>query len=149
MIDVAKRLSLPGFRPAGATECAGGVAGDRQWVISTTCVPSLTWPLVETAVAPATAEDMALSGVDRLLPTLQATLPAQEIGPVASVLARGGRFEDADRRYQGEWMTHRYRRPFAVWNAQLAAARNSMTGGTVLRLSDLDGTASGRRYAVA
>ncbi|MFS6804423.1 tetrathionate reductase subunit A [Edwardsiella tarda] len=127
LIDVAKRLSLPGFGPRAQQNAQGEWlaidSGDQYYLRA---VANLAF--VETAVAPATAEDMALSGVDRLLPTLQATLPAQEIGPVASVLARGGRFEDADRRYQGEWMTHRYRRPFAVWNAQLAAARNSMTG---------------------
>ncbi|MDA6077783.1 hypothetical protein O0544_20370 [Edwardsiella anguillarum] len=52
-------------------------------------------------MAPATAQDVALSGVDRLLPRLQTTLPAAEVGAVASVLARGGRFEDAAHRYQG------------------------------------------------
>ncbi len=127
LIDLAKRLALPGFG-ARAQQNAQGEwlaidSGEQYYLRATANLAQL-----DTPVAPATAQDVALSGVDRLLPLLQATLPAAEVGPVASVLARGGRFEDAALRYQGEMMAHRYRRPFAVWNAQVAAARNSMTG---------------------
>ncbi len=127
LIDLAKRLALPGFG-ARAQQNAQGEwlaidSGEQYYLRAAANLAQL-----ETPVAPATAQDVALSGVDRLLPRLQTTLPAAEVGAVASVLARGGRFEDAAHRYQGEMMAHRYRRPFAVWNAQVAAARNSMTG---------------------
>ncbi len=47
---------------------------------------------------------------------------------VAFIFARGGRFENAEKAYQGELMAHKWMRPVAIWNERVGSARNTLSG---------------------
>jgi tetrathionate reductase subunit A len=131
LIALAKRLALPGFGPGAITDTEGNafpLERPEHWYLRGGA--NIAW-LGKEPVADATAEDMALSGVDRLLPQLQASLKAEEILKVAFLLTRGGRYQPAKDVYDEanpEWMTNRFNGSLQIWNEQVGSSRNSLTG---------------------
>ena len=80
------------------------------------------------AVPAARAEELALCGVDRLLPQLAQTLRADEIDRVAFIYSRGGRFADHDSGRRDGSVGNRWEKPLQIWNAEVAKHRHAITG---------------------
>lgn len=127
-IALAKELGLKGFG-ADAIKAADGTlhpldrpedfflrAGANIAMAGKTPLPS------------ASEDDIALSGVERLMPQIIRVLPADERGPVAHLFSRGGRFDNTEAVFQGEQTHARWIRPLAVYNEQLGTTRSSETG---------------------
>ena len=128
LIACAKAMALPGFGPGGLKDKDGAAqpldtAADYYLRAATNVAFAGQKPVND-----ATDDDIALVGLDRLLPTLQATLKPEEWRKAAQVLSRGGRFQPADQAYQGEQMANRFPRPLLVYNESLATSRSAMTG---------------------
>lgn len=126
-IAVAKRMGLPGFGANAISDKSG-----NQYPLDTAedfyLRAAANVAFDGAAVPDASEEDMSLSGVTRIAPLLQKTLKPEEWRKVAYVYARGGRFENGDRSYEGEQLRHRYQKPMQIYDEQLATARNSLTG---------------------
>ena len=127
LIDVAKRMKLPGFGEKAIPDADG-----KLWPLNR----PQDWYLRLFAniafdgqpVPDANNEDMSLTGLDRFAPRLAEVLKPGEQRKVAYVMAHGGRFESEQKSYQGEWLQHRYKAPLQLYNEELAKQRNSMTG---------------------
>lgn len=127
-IAVAKRMQLPGFGEAGLTDVQGNTyplnrAEDYYLRIGANIAFAGKTPLPE-----ANAQDVMLSGVDRILPVINDTLKKEEALRVAFMYSRGGRFaSEASGRKEGTvgtaWTT-----PLQVWNSQVAVHRHAITG---------------------
>jgi tetrathionate reductase subunit A len=79
-------------------------------------------------VPAARADELTLSGVDRLLPQLAQTLRADEIDRVAFIYSRGGRFADHDSGRRDGSVGNRWEKPLQIWNAEVAKHRHAITG---------------------
>jgi tetrathionate reductase subunit A len=82
-------------------------------------------------VGDATDEDMALSGVERIRPLMEATLKPEEWRKAAMIYTRGGRYQgagEAQDAENAEWQANRFNKPLWVWNELIGTARNTMTG---------------------
>lgn len=127
-IAVAKRMQLPGFGDNAIADAKGATyalnrAEDYYLRVAANVAFTGQAPLPA-----AVAQDIQLSGVDRILPTLNRTLNAEEVLPVAFLYSRGGRFApDAsgrkDDRVGAEWV-----KPLQLWNPQVAVHRHAITG---------------------
>lgn len=127
LIDVAKRMGLPGFGDKAIPDADG-----KLWPLNR----PQDWYLRVFAniafdgepVPDANNEDVTLTGLDRFMPRLSEVLKPEEQRKTAYVMTHGGRFESEKRSYQGEWLHHRYKAPLQLYNESLARQRNSITG---------------------
>ncbi len=126
-IAVAKRMGLPGFGEGAIQDRQGNAYSlNRPEDFYLRAAANVAYS--GTPVAEASDDDMVLTGVVRILPQIRATLKAEEWRKVACVYARGGRFENSDQAYDGEWLKHRYKKPMQIYDEHLARARNSLSG---------------------
>lgn len=128
-ISVAKRMGLPGFGEGAIADTDGNTypldSAEDFYLRAAANVAFDGHPVPD-----ASDEDVALSGVLRIVPRLQHTLKAEEWRKVAYVYARGGRFENGDRAYENDLLRHRYKKPMQIYDERLATARNALTGST-------------------
>ena len=130
-IALAKALALPGFGPAGLRDVDGNalpLERPEHWYLRGGA--NIAW-LGKEPVGDATDEDIALSGVARLLPQLQACLKEEEVRKVAFLLTRGGRYQPAAQAQDEDhptWQTHRFKNALWLYNDNVGAAKNSLTG---------------------
>lgn len=130
-IALAKAMALPGFGPGALADMEGNtypLERPEDWYLRGGA--NIAW-LGKEPVADASDEDILLSGVERLRPLLERTLKPEEVRKVAFILARGGRYQPAKETYSEdnpEWMTHRYDKGLQIYNENLGAAKNSITG---------------------
>lgn len=127
IIDVAKKLKLGGFGDKAIADASGNwhaIHSAEDFYLR--AAANLAY--AGKGVTKASAEDIYLSGLERLLPDMQRVLTAEEQGKVAFIFTRGGRFEDASEAYKGEQMKHQWKRPLAIWNEKVGTSRNTMTG---------------------
>lgn len=126
-IDVAKRMGLPGFGDRAIPDADGTLhplnRAEDFWLRAGANVAFDGTPVPE-----APDSDLALSGLDRFRGALTDTLKPEEWRRVATVYARGGRFEDADKALKDDRLAHTYKKGVQVWNETVGRARNSMTG---------------------
>jgi tetrathionate reductase subunit A len=129
LIAVAKALRLPGF---GANAIAG--ADGRSYALDT---PEDWWlraaaNIAFTGKAPvgdATDDDIALSGVSRLIPLIRSKLPEDEARKVAFLFTRGGRHQPAPEAWDQNGRTAwPFEKPLNVWNEAVGTAKDAMTG---------------------
>ncbi|NNI41595.1 tetrathionate reductase subunit A [Pasteurella multocida] len=128
IIAIAKAMDLPGFGenaisdkqknsyPLNCTEdyflrAAANIAYDGK-----------------APVNDATEEDLLLTGVQRLMPTLQRTLKAEEVLKVANVYCKGGRFAPYKSAWQEDNMQARWKNCLQIWNETVAKAKHAQTG---------------------
>ena len=78
-------------------------------------------------VPDASDEDIVLSGVEPYVQSLK-KICGVNWRKTAYVMARGGRFEDIEHSYKGEFMAHQYKKPIQVYNETVAMNKNSITG---------------------
>lgn len=126
-IAVAKRMGLPGFGEAAIQDKQGNKFPiHRAEDFYLRAAANVAY--FGEAVPDASDEELSLSGVDLISERIKKVLKPEEWRKVAYVYARGGRFENADQAYQGEWLKYRYKKPMQLYDEHLATARNSMTG---------------------
>jgi tetrathionate reductase subunit A len=130
-IALAKAMQLPGFG-AGAISDPEGNSFDlnapEDWYLRGGA--NIAW-LGKEPVADATEDDIRLSGVERIRPLLEKTLKPEEVAKVAFLLTRGGRYQpgkDAYDEENAEWMRNPMKAMSHLWNENVGAAKNSLTG---------------------
>ncbi|EKO3991576.1 tetrathionate reductase subunit TtrA [Vibrio fluvialis] len=127
LIDVAKKMQLGGFGDNAIADAQGnwhGIHSAEDFYLRS----AANLAYVKGGVPEVTAEDIAWSGLERLMPAMQQALTVDEMKRVAYIFARGGRFEDATEAYKGDTMKYKWVNPVAIWNEKLATSRNTMTG---------------------
>ncbi len=127
IIAVAKRMGLPGFGKNAIPDSKGNLypldTPEDFFLRAFANVAFAGKPVPDIPQG-----ELEITGVERLVPKLKNVLKKDEWPKVAYAMARGGRFEDAEKAYQGEWLTHRYKKPMQIYNETVALARNSLTG---------------------
>lgn len=126
-IQLGKKLGLPGFGD-GVIE---GVDGQRYplnraedfYLRAAANIAYTGEPLPS-----ASPEDIHAAGVEPLMDRIRSTLKADEVGPVAHLYSRGGRFEKASEAYKGEKLKHAWQRPLCVYNEDVGTTRDSYSG---------------------
>jgi tetrathionate reductase subunit A len=126
-IDLAKKMKLGGFGENAISDTKGNWH-DIHCAEDFYLRAAANLAYAGKGVPDVSAEDILLSGLERLMPEMQRVLTASEFSKVAYVFARGGRFEDASEAYKDDLMKHKYTKPLAIWNEKLGTSRNTMTG---------------------
>ncbi len=126
-IDVAKKMQLGGFGDDAIQDNQGqwhGIHNAEDFYLRS----AANLAYVKGGVPSVDAEDIAWSGLERLLPAMQKTLTEEEVRKVGYIFARGGRFEDASQAFEDNKMKHRWKKPLAIWNEKVGTSRNTITG---------------------
>lgn len=155
---LAKAMALPGFGPQAMSDAAGlplPLERPEHWYLRGGA--NIAW-LGKEPVPDATDEDLALSGVDRLRPLLEANLKPEEWRKVAFLYTRGGRYQpakDAQDEANPEWQTNRFKNPLWLWSDMVGGSKNSISGkrfagcASVQVPSFIDGTPMRKVYSEA
>jgi tetrathionate reductase subunit A len=129
LIAVAKKIGLPGFGENAFVDAAGksyALNRPEDWWLRAAANIAFTG---KGPVGDATDDDIALSGVSRLMPLLLEKLPEDEARKVAFLFTRGGRHQPApeawDENGKSVWP---FDKPLQVWNEAVGTAKNAMTG---------------------
>lgn len=69
-----------------------------------------------------------LTGVQRLMPSLQQVLKPEEIKKVATIYCKGGRFAPHSSAWQEDNMQARWKNCLQIWNENVAKAKHAQTG---------------------
>ncbi|MFQ6372267.1 molybdopterin-dependent oxidoreductase [Shewanella sp. YIC-542] len=129
LIDVSKKLQLPGFGDNAFKDVNGNSYAVN--VPEDFYVPLFANVAHTGEVLPApTAEDIELTSVDRVLPVFKQRLKPQELDATLFMLTRGGRYERLEQRYEGEFLNPAIRMDtqFQLYNESLARIKDSYTG---------------------
>lgn len=126
-IGVAKALGLPGFG-ANAIKAADGSMHPLETAADWYLRGGANIAFAGTPVPDATEDDIHLTGVERVMPLLQATLKPDEIAKVAFVLTRGGRMDPAGSAVQGDRYRHAFKGPLMLYNELVGTTRSAITG---------------------
>ncbi|MFG0640162.1 tetrathionate reductase subunit A [Delftia sp. WSY_22] len=128
LFAVAERLGLPGFGEAAIKDAQGqphALRSAEDFFIH--ALANVAWAGGKPVPA-ASDDDIAITGVDRLVPALRQRLKDDEWRQVAMLLTRGGRFD----RIEDAWKDGHTRKAHApalqVWSEELARMRHAMTG---------------------
>ncbi|MGB2079162.1 MAG: molybdopterin dinucleotide binding domain-containing protein, partial [Vibrio sp.] len=124
LIDLAKSLNLGGFGDKAIADAQGnwhGIHTASDYYLRSAAN-------LAGGVPKASAEDIYLAGVDRMLPQMKQTLTQDELERVAFIFARGGRFENLTQKIRDGEFKYKYQKPVAIWNEKLGTAINTMTG---------------------
>jgi len=78
-------------------------------------------------VPDASDEDIKLSGIEEYVPSLK-KICGNNWRKTAYVMARGGRYQDIEHSYNGEFISRKYKKPIQIYNETVAMSKNSMTG---------------------
>ncbi len=127
LIDLAKSMNLGGFGEKAIQDVKGqwhGIHNAEDYYLRS----AANLAVAAGGTPKASAEDIAYSGLERLLPEMQRVLTEAEWRRVAFVFARGGRFENLTEAYKADLMKYQWQRPVAIWNEKVGTARNTMTG---------------------
>ncbi len=126
-IALSKRLGLKGFGDAAITDANGGkhpLNRAEEFYLRAAANIAFTGETLPDA----SEEDIRFSGLERLLPAIEATLPAEERGPVAHLYSRGGRFQTFADARKGDTLGNLWKRQLCVWNEDVGTCVDSMTG---------------------
>ncbi|MCI2394486.1 molybdopterin dinucleotide binding domain-containing protein [Aliiroseovarius sediminis] len=126
-IATAKRLGLAGFG-AGAIKAADGTAHDLNRPEDFFLRAGANIAFTGDKLPDASDDDVALGGLERLMPDIEATLPEEERGAVAHLYSRGGRFQKFSQAYDGEKLGNRWNRTLCLHNENVGMAIDSETG---------------------
>lgn len=127
-IAVAKRLGLPGFGDNAITDPQGNrYPLNRAEDYYLRLAANIAF-MGKAPVAEASPDDLALTGVQRLLPVMAQTLKAGEVSRVAFVYSRGGRFAPDKSGRADDRVGNAWEKPLQIWNADVAAHRHAITG---------------------
>lgn len=79
-------------------------------------------------VSEASDDDIAITGLSKWMPALQARVKPEEVRRVAMVMSRGGRFDAVEDAWKGEHIKQAHKFPVQIWHEGLSKMRHSMTG---------------------
>lgn len=156
-IALAKAMQLPGFGEGALSDPDGtthALNGPEDWYLRGGA--NIAW-LGKEPVVDATDDDIRLSGVERIRPLLEKTLKPEEVAKVAFLFTRGGRYQPGKDAYDednAEWMRNPMKAMSHLWNENVGASRNSLTGkryigcATWVEPSFADGTPVRKIYPV-
>lgn len=127
LIDVAKRLGMPGFGGKAIPDASGKLWPlDRMedyYIKATANVAFDGVPCDD-----ATEEDLAVAGLTEYYRRFKDCLAPSDWKKTLYVMSRGGRFEPVENRYRGDKLGHLMRKPLSLYSEKIASCRNSMTG---------------------
>ncbi|MFK5880591.1 MAG: molybdopterin-dependent oxidoreductase [Sulfurospirillum sp.] len=126
MIALGKKLKLPGF---GEKAIKGN---DGTWYPLNKAEDIYLRAFENIAmdgkpVPDASDEDIKLSGIEEYVPALK-RICGKNWRKTAYVMARGGRYQDIEHSYSGEFISHQYKKPVQIYNETVGTTRNSLTG---------------------
>lgn len=130
-IALAKAMGLPGFGAGAIADMEGNrypLERPEDWYLRGGANIAFAG---KAPVGDASDEDLALTGVERLRPLLEATLKEDEWRKVAFLYTRGGRYQPANEAQDEanpEWQANRFKSVLWLWNDNVGGARNSLTG---------------------
>ncbi len=130
-IALARAMKLPGFGRDALADAQGRrlpLERAEDWYLRGGANVAY---LGKEPVPEATDEDIALSGVERLRPALEAVLKPEEWRKVAFLYTRGGRYQAANEAQDAthrEWQANRFADALWIWNENVGTTRNSLTG---------------------
>src|SRR5690606_32110222 len=130
-IALAKAMNLPGFGADAIADMDGKrypLDRAEDWYLRGAANIAFAG---KAPVGDATDEAMALTGVERIRPLMEATLKPEEWRKAAMIYTRGGRYQgagEAQDAENAEWQANRFDKPLWVWNENIGTARNTMTG---------------------
>lgn len=79
-------------------------------------------------VPEASDDDIAITGLSKWMPALEARVKPEEVRRVAMVMSRGGRFDAVEDAWKGEHIKQAHKFPVQIWHEGLSKMRHSMTG---------------------
>ena len=126
-IAIGKQLGLPGFGDKVIKDAQGNMHPlnrPEDWYIRA----GANCAFAGKPVPDATDDDIAISGVSRIMDDLKKSLAPQEVRKVAYLYARGGRMEDYSRAYKGEQLTRAYKKPLLIYNEKVGRSVNTLSG---------------------
>lgn len=127
LIEVGKRLNLPGVGDK-AIPNAQGEPTSLNSAADFFLKAMANVAFDETPVPNIKPEELKLAGLEEDLKPYQSSLSPEEWQKVYYVLARGGRFEDYDKNYDGDVLHNKFPKIINIYNEKLGTTRNSMTG---------------------
>ena len=128
LIDVAEALGLPGFGDQAIPDAQG-----KRWPLHKRedyylkAAANVAYAGGD-PVAPVDAEDRAVCDLDAVHRAFADALRDEEWPHVLKVLARGGRFEPAANRWEGDRLGHRFTKRLSLYAEEVARSRNAITG---------------------
>lgn len=126
-IEVAKKMELPGFGENAIADSAG-----KLYPVNTTedfyLKAAANMAFDGSPVPESNRQELALTGVDRIMPAIERVLKPEEQMRVAYVYARGGRFADYDTGWQGDFMTKKWAPTLQLWNETVGVHRHFANG---------------------
>ena len=125
---VAKQLQLPGFGKNGMSTKDGeplDLDSAEDFYLRGMC--NIAYQAGK-PVPEASDDDIAITGLGKWMPAVQARVKPEEVRRVAMVMSRGGRFDKLEDAWKGDHLKLARKFPVQLWHEGLAKMRHSMTG---------------------
>ncbi|ACA31113.1 tetrathionate reductase subunit A [Histophilus somni] len=128
VIEIAKMMQLPGFGDNAILDKQNhSYPLNRSEDFFLRAAANIAYDGKQ-PVQDATQEDLLLTGVQRLMPSLQQVLKPEEIKKVATIYCKGGRFAPHSSAWQEDNMQARWKNCLQIWNENVAKAKHAQTG---------------------
>lgn len=127
MIEVAKKIGMPGFGENAVTDVNG-----KKWPIHTRedywmkAIANMAYDQEPTN--PINELDMKLTGLDQISRNWEQAVTSEELPLVKTIMAKGGKFEPDDVYYDGEFMKYQSNARICFYSENTAITKNSSTG---------------------
>ncbi|MDR2324246.1 MAG: tetrathionate reductase subunit TtrA [Acidovorax sp.] len=125
---VAKQLQLPGFGKNAMSTKEGellDLESSEDFYLRGMC--NIAYQAGK-PVPEASDDDIAITGLSKWMPALEARVKPEEVRRVAMVMSRGGRFDRVEDAWKEEHIKAAYKFPVQIWHEGLSKMRHSMTG---------------------
>jgi tetrathionate reductase subunit A len=127
LIEVGKRLNLPGIGDKAIPNAQGELTPMNSAAdFFLKAMANVAFD--ETPVPNISEEELKLAGLEEDLKNMKSSLTPEEWQKVYYLLARGGRFEDYEKNYEGDNLKNKFGKVINIYNEKLATTINSMTG---------------------
>lgn len=126
MIALGKKLGLPGFGD-NAIKGQDGKLYPLHKVEDFYLRAFENVAMDGTPVPDASESDIKLSGIEDFIPSLQKVC-GDNWKKVAYVMARGGRFQDIEHSYDGDFTARKYEKPIQIYSETVGITRNALSG---------------------
>jgi tetrathionate reductase subunit A len=131
LIDVAKRVGLPGFGDKGIRDAGGKwwpLNRKEDWYLKATANVAFQPGPSGSEVPDVTDLEMQVGDLAGIKKAYKSSLTPEEWPKVLSVMAKGGRMEPRSHAREGSKLTHRFTKTLHFYAEEVAETRNSMTG---------------------
>ncbi len=126
MIALGKKMKLPGF----GKKAIKGNNGEWYHMDKAEDIYLRVFENIAMDGKPvpdASDEDISLSGIEKFVPSLK-KICKENWRKTAYVMARGGRYQDIQHSYEGEFISHKYKKPIQIYNEKVGTTKNSLNG---------------------